>query len=475
MNIRFADPRKLHWEGAVLVTLGLLLLTSLRHWHGAVALLAMPGGALLTASGTAMLLFNGDSRLPQFAALGAFLALIVMPFLALSGEALSALFLSLGCIAAWLAAGRVSLDGYPQIEGAPTKPAHLKAAALIALDEALMAWFKLIAQVPRGEQARALAQQVAAFEDYLGRKRLRSRLHALHPQPPDLIKVEAEDRRLFGQDYRHITFDSTYAPDEDMPGAKAWMRHSANRQAHVRILEHPGGARPWLLCIHGYRMGNSWLDMRLFDPAFLHHKLGLNLAMPVLPLHGPRKRGLLSGEGFLDGDVVDFVHAECQAQWDLRRVLSYLRLVKHAPAIGVYGISLGGYNAALLSGLDDELACVVAGIPVVDMALTQWRHFPAAERAALEQLGIHRDRISKLMAAVSPLSYKPLLAAEKLGIFAGSIDSLVWPDHARMLQHHWDGASLNWYEGSHLSFAHEPALRETLLNTFQAGGLIDER
>jgi hypothetical protein len=41
--------------------------------------------------------------------------------------------------------------------------------------------------------------------------------------------------------------------------------------------------------------------------------------------------------------------------------------------IGVYGLSLGGYNTALLACLED-LACAILGIPATDFTGLTWRH-----------------------------------------------------------------------------------------------------
>src|SRR3546814_18119954 len=113
-------------------------------------------------------------------------------------------------------------------------------------------------------------------------------------------------------------------------------------------------------------MGAPWMDLNLFSPRWLHQKLGLNIIQPVLPLHGPRSTGWRSGDHYLDGDMTDLVYAESQALWDLRRTLAWLRANESGARVGVYGISLGGYNAALLSGSDKELVVVVARIPVVE-------------------------------------------------------------------------------------------------------------
>ena len=473
MQLQWNQPRKGYWEGVLVAGVGLALLADARHWPELLMLLSLPGLLVLLASGTGLLLWPGDSRLPQFASWGAIMTAIWLPLLALSGEGVSALLGLLGLLACYLAAGRVSLYEFPRVSGAPAVPTHLRAAAHIGIDEFLLAWFKLLAKPPRDDVVPRIVQDVTAWEDWLSKKRLRSRLHRLHPEPPKLLKVESTDRQLFGREYRHIRFASEYLPDDDMPGAQRWQSYAANRTAHAWVLEHSGAARPWLLCIHGYRMGSPLLDLRLFSPQFFHDKLGLNLACMVLPLHGPRRKGLVSGEGYLEGDFLDFVHAERQAQWDLRRLLSWLRLVKHAPRIGVYGVSLGGYNTALLAGLDDELACAVAGIPVTDMAQTQWRHFPTPELAMLEQQGIDLARMQQAFAAVSPLTYTPLLPAKRLGIFAGAIDSLVWPDQPLHLHQHWDGSRLDWYEGSHLTFLGQDPVKRCIVETLRAGELID--
>src|SRR3546814_4736034 len=81
-------------------------------------------------------------------------------------------------------------------------------------------------------------------------------------------------------------------------------------------------------------------------------------------------------------------YAESQALWDWRRTLAWLRANESGARVGVYGISLGGYNAALLSGYDKELDFVVAGIPVVDLAQALWSFAPPGHRAYYAEHGL---------------------------------------------------------------------------------------
>src|SRR5687767_15640710 len=61
-------------------------------------------------------------------------------------------------------------------------------------------------------------------------------------------------------------------------------------------------------------MGTLNKGLHRFQPEYLHEELGLNLIMPVLPMHGPRDTGgLISGERTLSGDVMDTLHTGAQA------------------------------------------------------------------------------------------------------------------------------------------------------------------
>ena len=110
--------------------------------------------------------------------------------------------------------------------------------------------------------------------------------------------------------------------------------------------------------------------------------------------------------------MLDTVHAEAQAMWDLRRWLGWIRAQGGAP-IGVYGLSLGGYNAALLACLDDDLACVVAGIPATDFARAGLAARARARAARRRARGLERDRVERVLRVVSPLALEPLVPHER--------------------------------------------------------------
>jgi hypothetical protein len=256
--------------------------------------------------------------------------------------------------------------------------------------------------------------------------------------------------------YEHLTFTSGYAPHRDDPGRERWLAYEANATAHAWILRHRE-TRPWIVCVHGALMGRPLLDLAAFRARWLHQRLRLNVAVLVLPLHGPRRAHRFPGNDFpVTVDPLDTLHGVTQSVWDLRRLLAWIRSETEAP-IGLQGMSLGGHTVAITAGFEPDLACVIAGIPVVDLSELFGGHLP--ERA------MYRDEYSKLMTAshrllhlVSPLAFPPLVPPDRRFIYAGIGDRLVHPRRqVQQLVAHWERPVTAWYPGGHTgAFASAP-------------------
>jgi hypothetical protein len=206
----------------------------------------------------------------------------------------------------------------------------------------------------------------------------------------------------------------------------------------------------------------------------LHRRYGLNVVVPVMPLHGPRRMGRRSGDGFLSGDYLDTLHSQAQAVWDVRRLVGWLR-ARGAPAIGLYGISLGGYTAALVAALEDDLACVIAGMPATCWVSVARRALPPFMWRFTEWLGVPWDDIEKLVRVISPLAFTPRVPHGRRFMFAGTADRLVSPRDVTALWRHWGRPRLAWYEGSHVSFAVEGTVRALLAEALETSGLLGAR
>ena len=410
------------------------------------------------------------SRLLRFVALGALVAgvLVVLASFALP-LAIAAGLLAISA-AAFVAVGYVSLRTDRPLRDVPGARRSIGMAARVAVDEAVLAGQSLAESAPSGANLERIREEVAAARELFELRGWLGNPRAYHRDPPSLDIMRLQTRPLTrgrGQvAYETLTFESGYEPDAAEPGRDRWLSYSANRTAHAVVLRHAGGPRPWLVCVHGYTMGHTRFGLWIFDAIRHHRELGLNVALPVLPFHGPRRVGRFSGEGFLGGDVLDTVHAEAQTIWDLRRLLGWIR-AQGAPRVGVHGVSLGGYNAALLAGIDADLCCVVAGIPPVDLARLVWHHAPPPTLRLIEKAGIVRDHVTELYRVVSPLAFSPLSPESGRAIYAGIGDRLISADHPRDLWEHWGRPRIAWMQSGHDPRTGEARrlVAETLLRT----------
>jgi dienelactone hydrolase len=422
----------------------------------------VPGVPLL-ATGGSKVLWPGDPRIQQFAALGGVLGVAVaIPGLFFIGF-LPSLLLGALSAASFVAAGSVSLKQEPRLEDVPEPRLSVSLSAQVAIDEALLAVMQVGMTMPGGEDTDSVQREVAAARElYLAKGWLeKPASYHLDPPPLEAPQIRKREVRLRGGhvQYEHLFFESEYEPHAEEPGRDRWLSNVRNRTAHAWVVRQPTSEpRPWLVCIHGYQMGRAQIDLGVFDPRFLVDRLGLNVIFPVLPLHGPRRRGRRSGDGFMPSNVLDTVHAEAQAMWDIRRLISWAR-AQGATAVGTHGLSLGGYNAALLAGLEDDLACAIAGIPATDLARLVWRHTPPLQLKYMEHRGVVHDEMAEVLRVVSPLAIEPKVPKKARAIYAGVADRLVPPDQVRDLWTHWDEPDIVWYQGSHVTFMLDPRVR----------------
>lgn len=432
---------------------------------------SLPPGCLLVGAGVAMMLWPGDHRIDQFAAIGAVLGVVfALPAFFTEGVA-TGLWLTGFSVAAFFAAGWASVRQEPHHAEVPEPKPSLRLAGKVALDEALLSTMQVTTSMPAGDDAKRIVREVLAAREMFDARGWLEKPAGYHVAPPPLEAYALRPERVRGFAYEHLSFESEYEPHADEPGRDRWLSYGANRTAHAWVVRHEDASRPWLVCIHGYRMGWPLVDLYAFDPRWLSQRLGLNLVLPVLPLHGLRKQGRRSGDGFLAGNIADSVHAEAQAMWDMRRILSWVR-AQGATKVGVYGLSLGGYNTAVLSSLAPGLACAIPGIPATDFARLVWRHGPTLQVRSLEHKGIARDAVDEVLRVVSPLALETQVPHEGRAIFGGVADRLVPADQVRDLWVHWRRPRMLWYQGSHMSIAFEPEVRGFVEDTLRGAGLV---
>jgi pimeloyl-ACP methyl ester carboxylesterase len=320
-------------------------------------------------------------------------------------------------------------------------------------DEVLMAVFRHPDLVPgEAEFGPAAADLAATRELFLERGWLErpATYHRDLGAPRLLTSVE---ERSFGLSYEHATFASEWEPDQEEPGRERWLAHEANRTVHAWVARAPGGGNgSWLVCGHGFGMGsNPFVDLRAFRVPLLH-RLGINVVVPVLPLHGPRSSGRVRGEDLMTIDLVDSMHGIAQATSDLRRLVRWAREEQGAASVGVMGYSLGALVASVVASLEDDLSCVVAGIPVVGLPDLFRRHTTPRVRQLARRYAVLGTEADDVHRVVSPLALSCKVPVERRYVFAGLADRMSTFGQARRLWLHWERPTLATYPGGHIGF-----------------------
>lgn len=428
-------------------------------------------GMLLLGTGLSNLLWTQDGRVFQFMALGAGLGtLLSLPAGLIFGPA--SLVLLAGSAVSFLAVGYLAIGQQPMPPGVPAPKVSPKLAFNAARDEAAMCGIVLTTSpIAIGRNAIRIRREIDAARTLFDRRGWLRKPTSYHRTPPPIENPKVQEERYKGWGFEHLTFESGYEPWPQEPGRERWMGYEANRTAHAYVLRHPGPPRPWLVCVHGIRMGSPRGGFGLFRPDHLHDDLGLNLLLPILPLHGPRRVGPVSGDRILAGDAMDSLHAGAQAMWDIRRMMTWLRESQDAPAIGVLGESLGGYAAALLSSLDNKVDCVVVCNPAVAPSSLFWSNALALTTHYLTAAGVNPETMAEVLRPVSPLALEPLVPKERRAVFAGVADRVVTAAEASALWHHWNTPRIAWFQGTHRGFLSSPQGRALLAETLRSAGM----
>jgi len=331
-------------------------------------------------------------------------------------------------------------------------------------DGAFSLLVSLVLGMPDPKDVRRGHQELLAMREFLTRNDFYARPEGYHRPPPRIRGATLTPRRIrhLGRRFafNELSFESEYEPHPGEPARERWLAQDENAVAVAYVLEHPT-PRPWLVCVHGFGMGQPSVNASGLMARWLHEEVGLNVLMPVLPLHGPRSQTRMSGGGLLQPEFASVLHLFSQAVWDIRRMVDWIR-ARGDGRVGLYGISLGAYAVSLASAFIDDLACVVAGIPAVDFASLARDNEPWAIKAYGGDLQTDWSLVNHVMYPVSPLSFEPRLPVERRAIYAGVADRVARPDQARALWRHWGRPAIEWISAGHVMASMKPAVKPFL-------------
>ncbi len=261
-----------------------------------------------------------------------------------------------------------------------------------------------------------------------------------HGDPKPLRATSVQRRRVAGLACERLTFEH----DPALPGTLEADGLGGPARAVVHLCRHRDGPRPWLIWIHGAGQGGTE-DLLLSRIGRIHHKLGFNVAMPVQPGHGCRRR---EWPAYPDMDPLGNVAGMMRAVSEVRAVVRWVR--PQANAIVVAGISMGTPVAALVSHLEKQIDAVALYTPILGLNAMIARHLArwGPSRDGLREL-LGSEEVSKLTSVIDPLGVDPAPPPHRRLIVGAWHDRMAMRDPAVALQERWDG-QLYWYDGSHV-------------------------
>lgn len=293
------------------------------------------------------------------------------------------------------------------------------------------------------------------------------------PETPPNVR-ETKFHGLRDGEIVDLSFPSTYQP-QNPAFTQAYAECTANQTVFARMWRHHGEARPTIVAIHGWTMGDQRVNSLAFMPGFFY-QLGFDVALIELPYHGrrkPKNEGDLNGFLFPSIDVVRTNEAMGQVVSDLRNLSLHLQS-RGVRDIGCMGMSLGAYVGSLWAALD-RLAFCIPIVPMVSMAEVAWEIVTRDENFnALRDAGMTLDLLHEIYQVHCPLTHTPQTEKNRVLIIAGIGDKIVPPRQPRLLWEHWKRPHLLWFRGGHVAqFKRSKAFAE-VVQFFEALGYIGQ-
>ncbi|MEB4210566.1 PHB depolymerase family esterase [Mycobacterium sp. 94-17] len=261
-----------------------------------------------------------------------------------------------------------------------------------------------------------------------------------HAEPKPLRATSIRKRGVAGLAYERMTFEH----DPGLPATLEADGLGGPARAVVHLCRHHDGPRPWLVWVHGAGQGGTE-DLLLSRIGRIHHKLGFNVALPVQPGHGCRRR---EWPAYPDMDPLGNVAGMMRVVSEVRAVVRWVR--PQATAIVVAGISMGSPVAALVSHLEKQIDAVALYTPILGLNAMIARHLKrrGASRQGFREL-LESPVVTQLTSVIDPLAATPSPPPERRLIVGAWHDRMAMREPADALQERW-GGQLYWYDGSHV-------------------------
>ncbi len=326
--------------------------------------------------------------------------------------------------------------------------AGLRQLGEVALDELVVTGMTLTGPPPQ------LPRPLAAYE-YAAEELGALGIDRAHQDPAPLRVNDIRPQRFGALTFEELTFEHEPA----LPTSLLADGHGGPATARVRLYRS-GEGRPWVVWIHGAGQGDP-MDLLVARVRRLN-ALGFNVALPVQPGHGARRR---EWPEYPARDPLANVAGTMRVVSEVRALLGWL--AAQTDSITVAGLSLGSAVAALVAHLDARATGVALYTPILGLNAMIGLHlgrWGAPGRDAGELL--LSDTVSAMTSVIDPLATVPVTARRL--IVGAWHDQMAMRSSALAMHDRW-GGQLHWHDGSHVGHLFSGGVQQ-VTEQFLVGG-----
>jgi hypothetical protein len=252
-------------------------------------------------------------------------------------------------------------------------------------------------------------------------------------------------------------------------GASYSAADPLNLTMRARWFRHDDGPRPCAVILHGYLGGRLALEEHMWPISTLFDR-GMDVVLTVLPMHGDRATNRIRFRlpGFPTGDPRLTVEGFRHLVHDHLALFDYL-LDGRVSALGLMGMSLGGYSAALLCTLDPRVRFSVFYMPLASIPeLAQRTGRMVGTEAEQYEQTVALERVYR---PVNPFARASLLAEGRALVITGEADLITGLVHGERIAQHFGAASSTYFGGHILALGKEAAF-DSMWSLLRAEGLL---
>jgi pimeloyl-ACP methyl ester carboxylesterase len=247
-----------------------------------------------------------------------------------------------------------------------------------------------------------------------------------------------------------------------------YRSHRDNQTALLRTLDLRIKGRPMAILVNGFSSGHHLME-RVAWPIREFHRQGISVSLFALPFHGPR--GHAFPPEWPQQDTAFTIEGFRQAIWDLQTAIRAMREAG-ASHVGVVGMSLGGYTAALLGTVTSDVDFMLSYIPIASIPDVMNDNDLVPGTGDLQRTLYEGYR--EQLVPITPVCREPTLEPKRVAIISGEFDRLATVQHGARLAEHF-GTKLVKFPGGHIVQNRRAQAFRTALEGFQDAGVLPRK